>query len=366
MLLSDLKIRKAKQRDKAYRLSDGLGLYLQVQTTGSKLWHFRYQYMGKEKLLSIGQYPAISLAEARGKRDEAKKLLAGGTDPSIQKKLDMIDAEVKGRMTFKEIAEEYYQTLVDRELAPATLRKKRWHIDDLARPIHNRPIDQITAAELLHLLKPIERSGRRETAKKLRATISAVFRLAMVTMRASADPSAVLKDALLPPKVKGRSAITDEPKFGQLLRDLDAFTGAPVIRDAMLFQILTCTRPGETRGAKKPEIDLENRSWTIPPERMKMRREHKIPLSRQAYALVNRPEVFRKLNQTVKLPASVVEDAFIKANPDWQRNMLTITCKDSHIQEARLCLSRDLMPVPCGQDVINDCRAKNAVFAPIR
>lgn len=89
-------------------------------------------------------------------------------------------------------------------------------------------------------------------------------------------------------------------------------------------------------------------------------------LSRQAYALVNRPEVFRKLNQTVKLPASVVEDAFIKANPDWQRNMLTITCKDSHIQEARLCLSRDLMPVPCGQDVINDCRAKNAVFAPIR
>jgi hypothetical protein len=155
MPLSDLKIRKAKQRDKSYRLSDGLGLHIQIQPTGSKLWHFRYQFMGKEKLLSLGQYPSVSLAEARSKRDDAKKLLADGIDPSVQKKLDSIDAHVKARMTFKEIADEYYDTLVDRGLADATLRKKRWHIEDLAKPLHNRPIDQITAAELLHLLKPI-------------------------------------------------------------------------------------------------------------------------------------------------------------------------------------------------------------------
>ena len=286
MPLSDLKIRKAKQKDKPYRISDGLGLSLQVRPTGSKLWHFRYQFMGREKTLSIGQYPVVSLAEARSKRDDAKRLLAEGRDPSVQKKLDSIDAHVKSRMTFKEIADEYYETLVDRGLAAATLRKKRWQIDDLSKPIHSRPIDQITAAELLHLLKPIERSGRRETAKKLRATISAVFRLAMVTMRAPADPSAVLKDALLPPKVKGRRAITDEKEFGQLLNRLEEYSGWPVIPAALKFQILTCTRPGEARGARMKEIDLEARTWTIPPERMKMRREHQVPLSRQAYEIV--------------------------------------------------------------------------------
>lgn len=286
MPLSDLQIRKAKQRDKPYRMSDGWGLHLAVKPSGSKLWQLRYRFMGKEKLLSLGKYPIVTLAEARRKRDDAKRLLEDGIDPSIQKQLNRIEAEVKARMTFKEVADEYYQSLVDRELAPATLRKKRWHIDDLAKSLHNRPIDQINAAELLYVLKPIERSGRRETAKKLRATFSAIFRLAMVTMRAPADPSAALKDALLPPKVKGRAAITDEKEFGQLLRRLDGYTGWPVIPAAMKFQILTCTRPGETRGARMGEFDLEARTWTIPPERMKMRREHKIPLSRQAFEIV--------------------------------------------------------------------------------
>lgn len=286
MPLSDLKIRKAKQKDKPFRLTDGLGLSLLVRPSGTKSWQFRYQYMGREKILSIGQYPIISLAEARTKRDDAKRLLAEGQDPSVQKKLDNIDAHIKARMTFKEVADEYYDNLVDRDLAVATLRKKRWHIDDLAKPLHNRPIDQLNAAELLHLLKPIERSGRRETAKKLRATISAVFRLAMVTMRAPADPSAALKDALLPPKVKGRAAITDEKEFGQLLNRLDSYTGWPVIPAAMKFQILTCTRPGEARGARMHEFDLDARTWTIPPARMKMRREHTVPLSKQAFEIV--------------------------------------------------------------------------------
>lgn len=293
MPLTDHKIRKAKQRDKPFRLSDGLGLFILVRPSGSKAWQFRYQFMGKEKLLSLGTYPAVSLADARTKRDDAKRLLDQGTDPSVQKRLDQIDAHLKARMTLKEVADEYYESLVDRELASATLRKKRWHIDDLAKSLHNRPVDQITAAELLHLLKAIERTGRREATKKLRSTISAIFRLAMVTMRAPVDPSAALKDALLPPKVKGRAAIVDEKEFGQLLRRLDSYTGWPVIPQAMKFQILTCTRPGEARGARKSEFDLEAQTWTIPPERMKMRREHKIPLSRQALEIVtnNWPEI---------------------------------------------------------------------------
>ncbi len=242
--------------------------------------------MGKEKILSLGNYPFLTLAAARKQRDEAKRLLVDGLDPAVQKQLDRISAETKARITFKSVADEYYESLVDRELAPATLRKKRWQIYDLSKPLHNRPIDQITAAELLHLLKAIEKSGRRETAKKLRATISAVFRLAMVTMRAPADPSAALKDALLPPKVKGRAAITDEKAFGELLCCLDDYTGWPVIPAAMQFQILTCTRPAETRGSKQQEFDLEARTWTVPAERMKMWREHKVPLSRQALEIV--------------------------------------------------------------------------------
>ena len=130
----------------------------------------------------------------------------------------------------------------------------------MAKPLHRRPIDQINAADLLHLLKPIERSGRRETAKKLRATISAVIRLAMVTMRASADPSAALKDALLPPKVTGRAGSADEKEFGLLLRCFDEYTGSPVIPPAMKFQILTCSRPGETQGARLHEFDLDART----------------------------------------------------------------------------------------------------------
>ena len=287
MRLTDLKIRKLKQTDKSYRLSDGWGLFLLVRTSGTKSWQFRYQFMGKEKLLSLGNYPILSLAEARQKRDAAKQLLADGIDPSVQKRLDRIDAETRARITFKLVADEYYEGLVDRELAPATLRKKRWQIEELTKPLHDRPIDQITAAELLHLLKSIERSGRRETVKKLRGTISGIFRLAMVTMRVSADPSAALKDALLPPKVKGRAAITNEREFGILLRRLDEYTGWPVIPAAMKFQILTCTRPGETRGARQQEFDLNARVWTIPAERMKMRREHHVPLSRQAYEIVS-------------------------------------------------------------------------------
>ncbi len=126
-------------------------------------------------------------------------------------------------------------------------RKNRWYIDDLAKPIHNRRISQITAAELLRLLKPIEKRSRRETAKKLCAAISAIFRLAMVTMRAPADPSAALKDVLLPPKVTGRAAITDEKEFGELLRRLVDYSESPVIPAAMKFQVLACSRPGEVR-----------------------------------------------------------------------------------------------------------------------
>jgi integrase len=293
MALSDLQIRKAQIRNKPYKLSDGSGLFLLVKPNGSKLWQQKYRHHGKERLLSHGQYPDVSLAQAREKRGAARAVIAEGGDPSVQKKLAQIEADTLARTTFLLIAEEYLEQSKERELADVTLRKKEWQVRTLAEPLHHRPISEISSAEVLHLVKKIERSGRRETAKKLLGTLSGVFRLAVVTLRAENDPTYAVKGALLPPKHVSRAAITDEAAFGALLRDMEAFTGWQVIVDAMKFQILTMTRPGEVRGAKKQEFDLEKRAWSIPAERMKMRREHVVPLSDQALHIVknNWPEV---------------------------------------------------------------------------
>jgi len=293
MSLSEFKISKAKGKDKPYKLSDGGGLFLLVKPSGSKLWQQKFRYLGKERLLSHGQYPDVTLAQARRKREEARTLLADGRDPSVQKKLDRINAETQARTTFKLVAEEYISNSIERGLAATTLKKKRWFLLDLASPLHNRPISEITPAELLYLLKSIEKSGRRETAQKMRGAISAVFRLAVVTMRAENDSTFALKDALIPPRVVSRAAITDEKQFGALLRDLEDFTGWRITIEALKFQILTMTRPGEVRGAKKQEFDLEKRIWTIPVERTKMRREHLVPLSDQSLKIVedNWPEI---------------------------------------------------------------------------
>ena len=288
MALTDLKIKKAKVAAKAYKLADGNGLFVLVKPNGSKLWRQKYRHLGKERLLSHGQYPDVSLAQARLKCSEARALIAEGGDPSVQKRLDQIEAETQSRTTFMLVAEEYLQQAYDRELADATMRKKIWHVQTLAEVLHHRPVREITSAEILHLLKKVEHSGRRETAKKLRGTLSGIFRLAIVTLRAENDPTLAVRGALLPVKVTSRAAITDEKVFGQFLRDLDAYTGAGVIKDALLFQILTMTRPGEVRGAKQVEFDLDAATWTIPAERMKMRRDHMVPLSTQALELVKR------------------------------------------------------------------------------
>jgi len=138
----------------------------------------------------------------------------------------------------------------------------------------------------LQLLKAVEASGRRETAKKLRGTLSGAFRLAVVTLRAESDPTYAVRGALLPVKTTNRAAILDEDTFGQFLRDLTEYTGSQVIKDALLFQILTMTRPGEVRGARKSEFDLEARRWAIPAARTKMRRDHEVPLTDAALELV--------------------------------------------------------------------------------
>lgn len=286
MALSEFAVRKAKPRDKAYKLTDGGGLYLHVQPNGSKLWRLKYRHLGKEKLLSFGPYPLVSIADARGKREDAKRLLLEGTDPGAQKKQDRMDAEAKARQTFGLLADEYLQRQREGGAAPSTISKTTWLLKDLASPLSNRPVHEITPAEILFLLQVIEKTGRRETARRLRGTISSVFKLAIVTLRAESDPTIPLHGALLPPKVEGRAAITNEKDVGALLRTIDEYDGWPTIRAALQFLILTCVRPGEVRAATRDEFDLKKAVWRIPAERMKMRQPHDVPLSKQALAVV--------------------------------------------------------------------------------
>lgn len=287
MALSDMEVRRAKPAEKPYKLGDQGGLFLLVKPTGSKTWRFKYRYAGKERLLTFGPYPLVSLLEAREKLLAAKKLLLTHTDPASQKQKEKAAAIARSRNTFGLIAQEQLQLYAEKGLAEATMDKHRWALNDLAAVLSNRPIADITAAEVLDLLRKIERTGRRETAKKLRGDISAVFRLAIVTGRAESDPTTPLRGALLPPKRQHHPAITDEAEFGKFLRAFDEFNGWPTVKAALMFQILTMTRPGETRGAKRDEFDCAKAVWRIPEDRMKMRRPHDVPLSRQAVALLD-------------------------------------------------------------------------------
>ena len=286
MPLTHFDIHNAKPSTRPYKTADSGGLYLLVQPSGSKLWRLKYHFLGTERSLSIGPYPIVSLADARAKRDEAKKLIAAGTDPSVRKKLDRIAAVTASRNTFGLVAAEFLANQKATGAASATHAKNKWLLEDLAAPISGRPVAEITPAELLDLLKRVEKSGRRETARRLRGIIGSVFRLAIVTLRATTDPTYALRGALLRPNTKSRAAITDEAEFGGLLRSIDAFDGWPTLGAALKFSALTFARPGEVRGAKRSEIDRNRAVWRIAAERTKTRKPHDVPLSRQALAVL--------------------------------------------------------------------------------
>ena len=286
MRITEFGAKNAKPRDKPYKVADGGGLYLLIQPGGSKLWRLKYRFAGKEKTLAFGSYPLIGIADARTKRDDAKRLLADGVDPSARRAENKVIALREARTTFGLIAGEYLDRMRERSASASTMSKTTWLLCDLASPLANRPIREITAAEILQSLQRIERSGRRETARRLRGVVGSVFRFAIVTMRADIDPTQALQGALLPPKTGGRSAITDEKRFGTLLSDIDDYDGWPTIRAALQFLALTCVRPGEVRGATRDEFDLRKAVWRIPAERMKMRAPHELPLSKQARAVL--------------------------------------------------------------------------------
>ena len=286
MHLRSLGVQNAAPKEKPYKLSDGGGLHLLVQPSGRKLWRFRYHFAGKENMLAFGSFPAVSLASARARRDQARELIADGKDPSHQKKLDKIAAATAANNTFGAIAEEHLAALKENGAAEATLNKLRWLLLDLASPLARRPIAEITPAEILLILKRHEKAGRRETARRLRGVIGKVCRLAVATLRAPSDPTYALQGALLTPAVQHRPAITEERELGALMLSIDEYDGWRTLRAALQFLALTMVRPGEVRHMRRTEVIWPKAIWRIPAERMKMRRPHDVPLSRQALAVL--------------------------------------------------------------------------------
>lgn len=286
MALTDTAIRKAKPTDKPLKLSDGAGLYLLLNPNGSRWWRFDYRYGGKRKTLSMGTYPDTGLADARARRDEARKLLAAGVDPGEQRKAVKLAGAERAANSFAVIAEEWLAKQAGR-MAPATLAKARWTLDDLVLPwIGDRPIAEIDPPEVLRLLQRIEERGAHETAHRTKQRCGQVFRYAIATHRATRDPTADLRGALTPAKVTHRAAVTDPAKVGELLRAIDGYTGSFVVRSALKLAPLVFARPGELRQAEWSEIDLDGALWRIPAGKMKMREEHTIPLPSQAVAVL--------------------------------------------------------------------------------
>ncbi|MXO65304.1 tyrosine-type recombinase/integrase [Altericroceibacterium endophyticum] len=289
MAINDTLIRAAKPREKDWKLADEKGLYLLVTAKGSKLWRVKFRINGKEKKLSLGAYPEISLKEARRLRDEARTTLAEGADPARRKREEKVAAKLGAENSFAAIAEEYLDKRKKEGLAEATLTKSRWFLDHLRPSIGKLPIAEITPHEILLALRKVENAGKRETANRIRSFASRVFRYAIATARANADPAHALRGALAAPIVKHYAAITDAAELGQLLRSIDTYSGEPATLVALQLTPHVFQRPGEVRQMRWQELDLERAVWTIPESRMKQRRgDHAVPLSRQAVELIQR------------------------------------------------------------------------------
>lgn len=285
MALTDVAVRNAKPRAKAYKLSDSGGLFLYVTQAGGKLWRFKYRISGKEKLLALGAYPEVGLASARQRRDDARTLLAEGKDPGAEKRRAAVAAAVSANNTFKVVAEEHIAKRQREGAADATIAKARWHLNRLAK-LHDRPIAEIKAFEVLDILRKLETRGNLEAARQIRAFASRIFRYGVATTRCESDPAALLIGALTAPKVKNHAAITDPVKVGELLRAIEGYEGQPSTVYALRLAPHVFLRPGELRRAEWTEFDLDAAVWAIPASRTKMRKEHTVPLSHQAVAIL--------------------------------------------------------------------------------
>jgi len=283
MPLTDLQIKRFSSGEKPYKRSDGGGLFIQVTPSGSKLWRMSYRFDGKQKLLSFGAYPYVTLASARKRRDNAKTLLAEGIDPMAVKKADKAKRIAETEHTFEKIAAELIEKQIKEGKAKTTIDKKKWLLEIAIADFGAKPIKDIDAPLILKTLKAVEAKGNYETAKRLRSTIGQVFRYAIATARVGIDPTYGLRGALIAPKVKHMAAITKWNEFAELVQEIWAYRGGnPSTRAAMKLMAILYPRPGELRLARWDEFDLDASKWSIPAFRTKMRRDHVKPLPKMA------------------------------------------------------------------------------------
>lgn len=290
MKLTDAAVKKTKPKAKPYKMADGGGMYLEVMPNGSRYWRLKYRFGGKEKRLALGVYPDTSLAEARGRREEARKLLANGSDPGAVKQNQKRQAKISAANSFEAIAREFH-----------ALKSPSWtphHATDwiniLEREVFNkfghRPITEIEAPDVLDILRGIEARGTFETRARILQRVRAVFAYAIASGRSRYNPAAELTGALAPrPKVKHFAALSAKelPEFLCALEEYQQRAkSSPIVFAATRLLVLTFVRTGEVRGAQWNEFDLDAGLWVIPAERMKAREPHTVPLSRQAVEVI--------------------------------------------------------------------------------
>lgn len=286
MALSVKQIENARPSDRNKKLWDEKGLYLLIAPMGSRRWQFKYTFAGKEKKISLGAFPEVTLKAARAKRDEARSMLAEGKDPSQERQIKKLVAAIQAGNTFGAIAREFIDKRTAEGLAEATISKTEWLLSLLEPRLGRVPVTDITAPVLHGVLKEIASSGRLETARRLRSFAGRVITHAVITGRAEHNPAPTLQRALVTPTVRHHPAIIDPDQLGALLHAIDSYAGYPSTIAALRLTPHLFQRPGEIRSMRWDELDLEQSRWTIPATKTKMRRAHEVPLSRQVVEII--------------------------------------------------------------------------------
>ena len=286
MGLSDTAIRSAKPRAKDYKLFDEGGMYLLITPNGGKRWRLKYRFDGKEKLLALGVYPAVSLKEARQRRLEAKEKLAMGIDPNESKKAVKAAVRAENEHSYEIIAREWFAKYSQGWSESNGVKVLARQVNYVFPFIGGKPIHTVAAPELLEALRHIEKRGSLDTAHRTLQDCSRVFRYAIATGRGERDTAADLRGALPPARGGNFSTITEPKEVGALLRAIEGYDGGIVVSSALCLAPYVFVRPGELRQAEWEEFNMEAAEWRIPAERMKMRQVHIVPLSRQVLSIL--------------------------------------------------------------------------------
>ncbi|WP_374404156.1 tyrosine-type recombinase/integrase [Niveibacterium sp.] len=286
MPLTDIEIRNAKAAEKPYRLTDGEGLYLEVSPAGGKLWRWKYRFGGKEKRLALGAYPEVRAPEARERATMARKALKEGKDPGAEKKAEKERRKVSTETSFEAISRAWHKKTSSALTATTSAKILRFLERDAFPYLGAKPVSDITAADIVALVRRIESRGAVDIAKRVHNNCGRIFRFAVAHGLMTRDPSrdVDLRDVMAPIKVKHHASIKNPKEVGDLLRAIDGYTGSLVSRTALKVASLTFVRPGELRHAEWAEFDMDRAEWRIPAHKMKMREQHIVPLSEQAIA----------------------------------------------------------------------------------